>query len=360
MPLVPVIRYPQSACGSDGGPNTPKRGGVKEKCRRIGQFPSSAHGGDRRSHDATALAAAGVADAIEQSPVAQLMSPVMRALSGGLLLGAWLALAPAWAAPEAEKPAAAVTTSTAPAPPESRPKIGYRDDKVSVEARDADLGEILHGIAKESGADLVGTPRAESRVTITLEQAPMAEALERLVGAQNFTLKYDEAGKLKTIELRGGQEAAQRPKPEEKPADENTTPAKWRAFYDAFFGTRPDPIPLSGALKDRIQKDEVGFDYLGNTAIADPDPKIRAAALKAALDALDRDPERKAAVLASLEAMTDAELAEFARKSAHYRAEDLVRNMMRETKDGEVRSRAREVLHELRKIPYHGPLTPMH
>jgi hypothetical protein len=107
-------------------------------------------------------------------------------------------------------------------------------------------------------------------------------------------------------------------------------------------------------------KDEVGYDYLGNTAIADQDPKIRAAALKAALDALERDPERKAAVLASLEAMTDAELAEFTRKSAHYRAEDLVRMMMRETKDAEVRSRAREVLHELRKIPYHGPLTPMH
>ena len=75
---------------------------------------------------------------------------------------------------------------------------------------------------------------------------------------------------------------------------------------------------------------------------------------------LDDDPERKAAVFASLDAMTDEELAAFARKMAHYRAEDVVRNALRESNDGEVRTRARKVLHELRKIPYHGPLTPMH
>jgi len=68
----------------------------------------------------------------------------------------------------------------------------------------------------------------------------------------------------------------------------------------------------------------------------------------------------KEAVLASLSAMTDDELAAFARKTAHYRAEDLVRNALRETSDRELRSRAREVLHWLRKNPYQGPYVPMH
>jgi len=294
----------------------------------------------------------------------------MRALSGGLLLGMALAVLPAWAAPENEKPEKPATPATVTVPstaPEAgtrapaTPKVRYDDDKVSVEARDADLGEILKALAKASGADLVGAPRAGEPVTITLEQAPIAEALERLVGAQNFTLKYDENAKLKTIELRGGQEAGQRPKVDAGPtAEGNTTPPKWLAFWQAVFKQPIDPIPLSGDLKKAIGKDEVGWDYLANTAIASQDPKVRAEAVKALMKALDDDPERKAAVYASLDAMTDEELAAFARKMAHYRAEDVVRNALRESNDGEVRTRARKVLHELRKIPYRGPLTPMH
>ena len=68
----------------------------------------------------------------------------------------------------------------------------------------------------------------------------------------------------------------------------------------------------------------------------------------------------KASVMDSLGAMSDAELAALARKMAHYRAEDFVKNAMRETSEMELRSRARKVLHELRKIPFKGPIVPLH
>lgn len=276
----------------------------------------------------------------------------MRAVVGGLVVGVWLAAGVGHAAPEGEpRPAQAAAAA---------PTVRYQDDKVSVDARDVPVGAILTAIARESGAELVGAPRDDRTVTLHLDAVPLKEALERLVGEQNFTLKYQEGGALKAIELRGGREAAETPKhePDKPTAQGNTTPPKWYAFFKAF--DRGDVIPLSGDLKKALDRDEARFDYLGNTAIGASDPRVRVEALRAVMNALDRDPEMKAAVLASLEAMTDAELAAFARNTAHYRAEDLVRNAMRETSDADLRSRARKVLHELKKNPYQGPYYQLH
>jgi hypothetical protein len=68
----------------------------------------------------------------------------------------------------------------------------------------------------------------------------------------------------------------------------------------------------------------------------------------------------KASVLASLNAMSEAELAAFARKTTYWRAEDVVRNVLRESSDPDVRTRARDVLRELKKAPYKGPRFEMH
>jgi hypothetical protein len=238
--------------------------------------------------------------------------------------------------------------------------VRYRDDKLSLEARDVGLDVLLRAIAKESGAELVGAPRSDRAITITLDDAPVAEALERLVGAQNFTLKYDDGGKLRAIELRGGQEARLEPKPAGASAiDENTTPPKEMAFYKAVFDGA-EPIAITGSLRLLLGRDEVGYDYLANLAIGHESARVRRAAMREIMKALDRDPERRDAVEQSLMAMTDEELAGFVRKTAHYRAEDLVRNALRESSDMELRSRARKVLQELRKHPYQGPRGPMH
>jgi type II secretory pathway component HofQ len=133
------------------------------------------------------------------------MSPPMRAFAVGLFLGILLVVAAASAAPEPEK-----------ASPKA-PTVRYRNDKVSVDLHQASVEAVLQALAKESGAELVGSTRAEQPLTMSFEDVPVKEALERLVGAQNFTLKYDESGKLRAIELRGGPEAA-KPQPGELPS----------------------------------------------------------------------------------------------------------------------------------------------
>ena len=300
------------------------------------------------------------------------MSAPMRVVAAGVLVGIHLVVASAWAAPEAAKetapPAAkdgAKEAAKEPAkeaekPAAKPPTVRYRDDKVSVDLDEAPVDAVLQALAKESGAELVGSTRAEHPLTMSFEDVPLKEALERLVGAQNFTLKYDEHGKLRAIELRGGPEAKKPGKPAEPTTNyaEDTSNPKHRAFFKPF--DRRDTIPISGDLKKRIGKDEVGWDFLGNTAIGDQDPRIRQAAVHALMKALDQDPEMKDQVLASLNAMSTEEIASFARERMFYRAEDVIRNVMRETTDEAVRSRARDVLRELRQNPFKGPRAPLH
>jgi YD repeat-containing protein len=265
---------------------------------------------------------------------------------GALLMALAVGVGVALAAPEPAAPA-----------PEGTHVVRYRDDKLSVDLHDVSVATTMADVARESGAELIGTPREDRRLTLVFQDIPMKEALERLVGAQNFTLKYDDAGKLKAIELRGGQEARDVPKTDGTAVDEKTA-AKQYAFFKAFDST--DPIPLNGDLRQRLNESEARYDTLGNIALGHPDPKVRQAALRAILQALDRDPDRKAAVLDALAAMSTEELAAFARARGYHMAEALVRGVLRESSDAELRARARDVLRDLRSHPFKGPKPQYH
>jgi YD repeat-containing protein len=280
------------------------------------------------------------------------MSALMPRLLGPLLLALALGTGAALAAPDA------TTTTTTPTPtPEGAHVVHFKDDKLTVDLHDVSIATAMADVARASGADLVGTPREDRRLTMVFEEIPIKEALERLVGAQNFTLKYDDAGKLKAIELRGGQAARDASRPETKQFDEKTL-AKQYAFFKAF--DTGEAIPLNGDLRKKFGKDEIRYDELGNLVLGYPDAKIREAAMRAILQALDRDPERKAAVLDALNAMTTDELMDFARARAYHNAEMLVRLLMRESSDPDVRARARDVLRDLRNHPYKGPKPEYH
>lgn len=235
--------------------------------------------------------------------------------------------------------------------------VRYEDDRVTVALENAPLDAVLRDLAAQSGAELVGTPREPGTRTLSFERAPVKEALERLLGEQNFTLRYDQTGKLKTIDLRGEQEALRRPA--EAPLSADAPPAsKQHAFWQAF--ERKEPVALNGELARTFQTDEIGMDHLGTNAIAQDDPRVRRAAVRAIVEALQQDPDMRDRVLDAVGAMSDGELAAFARSTSHHRAEDLVRNVLRETQDRELRERARAVLRELRKTPFKGARPELH
>jgi len=84
----------------------------------------------------------------------------------------------------------------------SAPHIAYSPDVLSIQVANAPLTAVLEAIAHQSGAAIRGEARARG-VSASFEDVPLPDALVRLLGEQNFTLRYDSDGKLRTIDLLG-------------------------------------------------------------------------------------------------------------------------------------------------------------
>lgn len=238
--------------------------------------------------------------------------------------------------------------------------IEYRKDVLTVKLESVPLTEVLAEVSKQSGAEVRGDVLQPRDLTMQLDKVPLKEALERLLGEQNFTLTYKDDGTLRAIELKGGREAAPdktKPKPGVKytkfPGDEGETPPLWRAVYGVFDdrGT----VPVDGKLAKIVGSENARWDVLANTAIGAEDPGARREAVEAGMEAFEKDPDLEKAFEAATAGASDADLAAFARATTYDRAEDLVRNIRNATQDPELRERANAVLRELGKIPHTGP-----
>jgi hypothetical protein len=236
------------------------------------------------------------------------------------------------------------------------PTVVWSDDTVTIRADKASAATVVSLIGKESGAQVRGVVPADRVVTLDLEKAPVKEALERVLGEQNFTLTYGDDGKLKVIQLKGGREEA--PPPTIAQADfggreRGDTPEMWYRMYLLFEG-RPK-VPVEGRVAELSGKDALNWDYLVNVSYGVNDPRARREAVRTAMRAIEGDPEFKAAILSAARGVSPAEFAQFARAITFDRAEELVRNIARESKIPEFQQQARAVLVELRKIPFEGP-----
>src|SRR5439155_18954301 len=99
--------------------------------------------------------------------------------------------------------ALAVTLPAVPMAAEEARRVAYSGDRLTVHARGVPVTEIVAEIGRQSHAQIVGTVSKPHDVNQDVEAAPLLEALERLLGDQNFTLRYGEGGKLRTIRLLG-------------------------------------------------------------------------------------------------------------------------------------------------------------
>ena len=180
----------------------------------------------------------------------------------------------------------------------------------------------------------------------------MKEALERILGAQNFTLTYSEEGALRVIQLRGGQQPHS-PAPETAKDDGTRVTTAEDALFRAF--DIREPVPVEGAVAKRLGRSMAPWDLLTNTAFADEDPAVRRSAVKSGMAAFEANEALRQKVAGTANTMSDTQLAAFARAYMYHRAEDFVRNVKRTTTLPDFRKRASNVLRELRKIPFTGP-----
>src|SRR5437867_6600174 len=81
--------------------------------------------------------------------------------------------------------------------------VAYDAGRLTVHAERVPLADVVREIGRQSGAEIVGEVRKPREVSRQFDGVPLVDALARLLGEQNFTLRYGSEGKLRKISLLG-------------------------------------------------------------------------------------------------------------------------------------------------------------
>jgi hypothetical protein len=92
------------------------------------------------------------------------------------------------------------------------PVVRWKDGRVSVRAKGASRADVVATLAREAGLVVTGEVLVQRPVHKRFEDVPLPEALDRLLGGQNYALVYDDTGRPRRITLLG------LPEPPAKPA----------------------------------------------------------------------------------------------------------------------------------------------
>jgi len=243
---------------------------------------------------------------------------------------------------------------------DAKQTIQYDDDRLTLRVEDALAADILQDVARQSGAEVRGQIPTTRRVSAEFEHAPLKDGLERVLGAQNFTLTYAKDGRLKMIELKGlpeeGQAAkavvAVNPASASAPARASTSPPGCIPVTEEAkrrMGTlvsllKANQVPLSGRLAATLGRSDASL-YSLLPMVFDADPRKRMAARLASRRALDADPQLVDAFMA----LDDAQLIYLGRAAFGDGAGYFIKSVTRRARDRDFRRRAFAILRELRK-----------
>ncbi len=239
----------------------------------------------------------------------------------------------------------------------SSPIVTYRRDQLSVRLESVPLADVLAELGRVSGASIRGAPREPRDITAKFDDVPLPEALHRLLGDQNFMLRYGERDRLRTIELFGG--------PQEPREASTTSPAAGSAGAPspAAGSKMPQsfaivlsvleqhpPVAVTGGLAAALGGNTATFRQLFDAATNQQDAGLRTEAFRASLKAFEAEPDLRGRVLTLLAGMDEVALGQALRGIAGTQAEAIANQVATEAQTGELRSKALSVLQRLRTI----------
>src|SRR5690349_5145298 len=86
--------------------------------------------------------------------------------------------------------------------PDAR-RLEYRDDRLTVDVQGMPLEDLVTEFGRRSGAKIRGHIRKPRDLSLSFDGVQLSDALERLLGEQNFTLRYGPRNRLVAVELLG-------------------------------------------------------------------------------------------------------------------------------------------------------------
>jgi hypothetical protein len=224
-------------------------------------------------------------------------------------------------------------------------QLRYANDTLTARLENASLSDVLAELSRQSGAEVRGNLRSPRNVTAEFDAVPIAEALHRLLGDQNFALVYGREGGLRVVKLLGGPRATDGGPPPTPMTPEQTTA---EASSLGSLLDRQNPVPVEEPLSGAVGSSSASLRQLVDLALRHADATVRAEAVRAGLEALEGDPPLRQAVFNVVNAMDDATVARLVRDAAGDRAEEVTMLVLSRTRASEMRVKASAVLRQLR------------
>src|SRR5437867_1880419 len=199
---------------------------------------------------------------------------------------------------------AAVLAASAGRSDEGAPErvIRYERDLLTVRLTSVPVTDVLDELGRQAGAQIRGQVRDLRAVSVEFEAVPLADALHRLLGDQNFALVYGHEGRLKSVRLLGGPQTAAAP----AAAPPASPPPGPPDLMDVF--AKHPPIPVAGHLSEALGGQSATLLQLFDLSVHHADASVRAEAARIFIGTIDTDPALRASVVAQLNALNDVTL----------------------------------------------------
>jgi hypothetical protein len=226
------------------------------------------------------------------------------------------------------------------ASPATSPLVQYADGRLTAHLEGADLNAVLVELAGQAGLEIRGAPVDPRPCTIDLDRVPLADALQRLLVGQSFSLTYGSAG-LRGVRFLGNSTAtlipASSPPISSDPADLLEVPPS--GAQDASHR----PVAIGGRLARAIGADHANFSDVIDVAMRNADPRVRADALRIGFRILDSEPELQQSVLYVLDHWGNDQLAGWLTTVAGEYAGDIAHRTAKSARWDPLRRRAEAV-----------------
>ena len=232
--------------------------------------------------------------------------------------------------------------------PAVRADVRWEHERITARFVGVAVSDALREIATATGGELRGGVLDARNVTLDLDAVPLEQALHRLLGAQSFTVRYGEHGRVKMIVLEGGPELP--PPPSERPtaAGVAVEPRPSFPIVLARMFNRHRPIKLSDPLAERFGQEKASMPELLEIATADDDGIMRALATQAVLSALEREARYRRSFLRSLHQLDADELGSIANGPSGERLEELLEYLTAHSREPTLQKKAGVILDQLK------------
>jgi hypothetical protein len=220
------------------------------------------------------------------------------------------------------------------------PVLIYDEHALTVRLDGVPIDQVVELFARETGAEVRGEPADLRMVTKRFDAVPLPEALRRLLGAENFAMRYGEDGRLVAVELLG----APRPKSVDRKPRRPARPVAHRLLATHTV------VGLDRDLATAVGSPNAGLPRLLEVAIENDEVPIRRRATRKLVTVVEENARLRETALAMLRETDDRALIDLVSGEGPERAQEFFATVASDAADGYVRARAWRLMRTVGRV----------